>query len=383
MKKIGLIGASGSIGRQTLDVINRHSEAYELIAVSVGRNTEVMKSIITDFNPKYIAVQDEQCYLEIKKYLDEKGLSHINLSYGDDALIRIATHEEIDTFVNAISGSIGIRSTVEAIKACKNIALANKETLVSAGAIIMPLAKQNNVSIVPIDSEHSAILQALNGEKKDNIKRLIITASGGSFRDLTRDQLVDVTVDEALNHPNWSMGKKITIDSSTMMNKALELIEAKWLFDLEMNKIESVLHRESTVHSMVEYVDTSIMAQLGTPDMRTVIQYALTYPERLPLDIPTLDFKSRLNLAFEPMNDRRYPFMKLVYDVMDSGHTMPAVMNAANEYAVHQFLQGKIKFLEIEDLVFDAVQHHKMIENPTLDDILYVDEVYKRGEQIQ
>ena len=298
MKYISLMGATGSIGTQTLDVIRNHPEQFCLVAISVGKNIELTRKIITEFKPEIVSVQNQEDYEKLKA---EYGHS-TRFSYGQNGLLEVATYEKATILVNAVMGSVGLFPTLHAIQAGKTIALANKETLVTAGHLVMSAAEQHGVSILPVDSEHSAIFQCLQGEKDSEIDRLIITASGGSFRDKTREDLIGVTVEEALNHPNWSMGAKITIDSATMMNKGLEVIEAHWLFDIPFDKIDVVLHRESIIHSMVEFQDTSIKAQLGSPDMRVAIQYALSYPNRLPLpsgkrlnleDIGKLNFEKK------------------------------------------------------------------------------------------
>lgn len=371
MKKISLLGATGSIGTQVLDIIRIHPEKYQLVAITSGKNIEITRKIIQEFHPKFVSVQYKDDYNTLK---NEFG-ANITFSYGDKGLQEAATIEEVDLVVNALMGSIGLEPTLMAIKEGKTIALANKETLVTAGHIVMETAKRYQVPILPIDSEHSAIFQALNGEDIKTVKRIILTASGGSFRDYSRDELKNVTVEEALNHPNWSMGSKITIDSATMMNKGLEVIEAHWLFDLPYEKIDVILHRESIIHSMVEYHDSSIIAQLGNPDMRVPIQYALSYPERLPLESkPILDLAKTGTLHFEEMDFGRFPMLKYAYDAGKAGGTMPTVLNAANEVAVHQFLEGKISFLVIEELVEKALSRHTNIQDPDLNTIREVDE---------
>ncbi|MEB6548228.1 1-deoxy-D-xylulose-5-phosphate reductoisomerase [Heyndrickxia sporothermodurans] len=371
MKYISLLGATGSIGTQTLDVIRNHSDKFRLVAFSIGKNIELARKIIAEFSPELVSVKERTDYESLKAEFS----SNIRFSYGDDGLVEVAAYEKTDVVVNAVMGSVGLFPTLQAIKAKKTIALANKETLVTAGHIVMEAAKANEVSILPVDSEHSAIFQCLQGEKEKNIERLIITASGGSFRDKSREELKDVTVDQALNHPNWSMGAKITIDSATMMNKGLEVIEAHWLFNVPYEKIDVLLHRESIIHSLVEFRDTSVKAQLGTPDMRVAIQYALSYPDRL-----SLTSGHKLNLAeirklhFEEMDLNRFVCLKLAYEAGRVGGTMPTVLNAANEMAVDAFLNRKISFLTIDEFVSKALEKHHMINHPDLDTIKMVDQ---------
>lgn len=374
MKLISLLGATGSIGTQTLDIIKEHPAEFKLAAMSVGRNTEKTREIIHEFQPELVSVQEKDLYDTLKS-----EFPHTKFTFGDEGLVETAVYEKADILVNAVLGSVGLHPTLQAIESGKTIAIANKETLVTAGHLVMEAAKRNNVPLLPVDSEHSAIFQALQGEKMKNIERLILTASGGSFRDRTREQLENVTVKEALNHPNWSMGAKITIDSATMMNKGLEVIEAHWLFNVDYDKIDVLLHKESIIHSMVEFHDSSIIAQLGSPDMRVPIQYALTYPDRLPLKSA-----KRLNLAqvgklhFQEMDTDRFRCLKFAYEAGKTGGTMPTVLNAANEVASAAFLAGKIRFLQIEDLVEKALANHQHAENPNLEHIQEVDEETRR-----
>ena len=370
MKVISLLGATGSIGKQTLDVIREHRDVFQLAAISVGRNIEAVRGIIQEFSPKLVSVQLKEDYERLKL-----EFPHVKFTYGDEGLVEVAVYPDSEIVVNAVIGSIGLPATIQAIKEKKKIAIANKETLVTAGHIVMDMANQYGVPIIPVDSEHSAIFQCLQGEQKKNIERLIITASGGSFRDKKRSELENVTVNEALNHPNWSMGKKITIDSATMMNKGLEVIEAHWLFNIPYEKIDVLLHRESTIHSMVEFHDSSIIAQLGTPDMRVPIQYALTYPDRLPLvNSNRLNLATLKTLHFEEMDFERFRCLKFAYEAGKTGGTMPTVLNAANEIAVDAFLKEKIKFLEIESLIEEALEYIEVINHPSLDDILSIDQ---------
>jgi len=369
VKKISLLGATGSIGIQTLEVIREHPEEFELVSLSAGRNIELTRKIISEFNPELVSVQEKTDAETLKS-----DYPNVKIVYGQEGLEEAAVYHKSDILVNAVLGSVGLSPTLEAIKAKKTIAIANKETLVTAGHIVMEEAKRQNVPILPVDSEHSAIYQALQGEKEKNIERLILTASGGSFRDRSREDLRGVTKADALNHPNWSMGSKITIDSATMMNKGLEVIEAHWLFALPYDRISVLLHRESIIHSMVEFHDTSIMAQLGTPDMKVPIQYALTYPDRLPLRTG-----KKLNLAeigklhFAEMDFERFRCLKFAYEAGKAGGTLPAVMNAANEATVAAFLQDRITFLQIEDLIEKAMDSHEITVNPSLEMIKEVD----------
>jgi 1-deoxy-D-xylulose-5-phosphate reductoisomerase len=369
LKYISLLGATGSIGQQTADVIRQHPTEFKLVAFAAGRNIELVRKHIGEFQPQLVCVQTKQDYEQLKAEYPQ-----VTFTFGDEGLVEVAVFERADILVNAVLGSVGLSPTLQAIKAGKNIAIANKETLVTAGHLVMKAAKDAGVKLLPVDSEHSAIFQALQGEKEKNIERLIITASGGSFRDRSRSELADVTVADALNHPNWSMGAKITIDSATMMNKGLEVIEAHWLFDLPYEKIDVLLHKESIIHSMVEFHDTSVMAQLGSPDMRVPIQYALTYPDRLHLRTG-----NRLNLAeigklhFTEMDFTRFPCLQFAFEAGKIGGTMPTVLNAANEIAVAAFLDGKITFLEIEAIIEKALQQHTSITNPNLHVIQEVD----------
>ncbi|WP_042348872.1 1-deoxy-D-xylulose-5-phosphate reductoisomerase [Bacillus massiliigorillae] len=370
MKKISLLGATGSIGRQTLEIIRENRDLFELVAFSSGTNIELTKQIIKEFSPKLVSVKEKSDYEALKS-----EFSNTSFSYGDDGLVEVAVYPSSDVVVNAVIGSVGLYPTLKAIAEKKDIALANKETLVTAGHVVMEAAKQHGVRILPVDSEHSAIFQALQGEQEKNIERLIITASGGSFRDYTREQLKDVTVDQALNHPNWSMGAKITIDSATMMNKGLEVIEAHWLFDMPYDKISVLMHKESIIHSMIEFHDGSIMGQLGTPDMRVPISYALMYPDRLKNAS-----KDRLNLAkiatlhFQEMSFTRFPCLQYAYDAGKVGGTLPTVLNAANEVAVDLFLKKQISFLEIENLIYTAMDQHHVLKHPDLETIQQVDQ---------
>jgi len=368
-KQISLLGATGSIGLQTIDILREHPQQFNLVAFSAGKNLEKTREIIREFTPSLVSVQEEKDAILLKKEFPS-----MELAYGSKGLVDVATHPDSSVLVNAVLGSVGLESTLEAIKKQKTIALANKETLVTAGHLVMAAAAKYKTSILPVDSEHSALFQSMNGEKRDQISRLILTASGGSFRDLSRQELENVTIQDALNHPNWSMGAKITIDSATMMNKGLEVIEAQVLFDMSYDDIEVVLHRESIIHSMVEFQDTSVMAQLGTPDMRVPIQYALSYPDRLPRNqAKRLNLVEIGKLHFEEMNLERFHALKLAYDAGRVGGTMTTVLNAANEAAVALFLEGKIRFLQIEQFIEQAMILHDVVNEPDLETILHVD----------
>lgn len=376
-KHISLLGATGSIGIQTLDILKEHPEEFHLVALSVGRNLDKAREILRDFKPSLVSVQEESdcrvLQLEFPK---------IQFTYGSKGLVEVATHHDASVLVNAVLGSVGLESTLEAIKQQKTIALANKETLVTAGHLVMAAAEKHQTTILPVDSEHSALFQSMNGENRSEISKLILTASGGSFRDKTREDLANVTIKDALNHPNWSMGAKITIDSATMMNKGLEVIEAHVLFDIPYNDIEVVLHRESIIHSMVEFQDTSIMAQLGTPDMRVPIQYALSYPNRLPRkNAKRLNLVEIGKLHFEKMNMKRFHALKLAYDAGRAGGTMTTVLNAANEAAVALFLEERISFLEIEELIERIMNEHHVVSKPDLETILHVDAETRKAIQ--
>lgn len=370
MKKISILGASGSIGTQALEVIRNNPHEFELKSVSVGKNVQRLLTIIDEFEPELVSMMDEDEAEVIKK-----KHPHLEVVSGTPGLLDIAD-DSSDMLLTAVMGSVGLTPTLRAIEKGKDIALANKETLVAAGDIVMTKAREHGVDIVPVDSEHSAIYQCLRGESAGDVKRVILTASGGSFRDLSRHELKDVTVGNALDHPNWSMGQKITIDSATMMNKGLEVIEAKWLFDLDIDQISTILHRESTVHSMVEFVDNSIMAQMGTTDMKMAIQFAFSHPKRLIMHNP-FDFDKLSSLNFKEMDYERFRMLHLAYQALRTGGTMPAVMNAANEYAVGRFLKGDISFLDIEKIVELRMEEHQVEMNPSLETILHYDALYK------
>lgn len=369
MKNIAIIGSTGSIGTQTLDIV-RANDDLRVVALACGSNIELLEAQAREFKPEIIGVWSED-----KASLLRLALSEFNIRIvsGMEGLLEIARLSSSDVLVTAIVGMIGIRPTVEAIKAGKDIALANKETLVTAGHIIMPLAKKMGVSILPVDSEHSAIFQCIhgenNGESKNKISRLLITASGGPFRGKDRAYLENVTVEDALKHPNWSMGRKITIDSATLVNKGLEVIEARWLFDVMPENIEVVVQPQSIIHSMVEFEDGSVKAQLGTPDMKLPIQYALFYPERRFLEGDRLDFTKLSQIIIDKPDRETFKGLDFAYNALRIGGSMPTVFNAANEKAVAMFLDKKIKFLEIYDIIEKCMTEHAVIENPSLEDI--------------
>lgn len=376
MKSISILGSTGSIGTQTLDVV-RNLGYIEIKGLSTNKNIDLLEKQIHEFHPVKVAVMDEKKAIELKKKIHNTT----EVLIGMDGLIEIATIEDIDTLVTSVVGVVGLIPTYKAIQNKKNIALANKETLVTAGKIIMEEAKKNSVNIYPIDSEHSAIFQCLQGNEYNAVNKIILTASGGPFRQKTIKELETVTVHDALKHPNWEMGTKITIDSATMMNKGLEVIEAKWLFDVELDQIEVLIHPQSMIHSMVEFKDGAIMAQIGEPDMRLPIQYALSYPKRIKNNWPKVDFTKRNLFSFEHPDLSKFICLQLAYDALKIGGSMPAVLNAANEIAVEQFLSQKIKFLDIPRIIQSVMEKHRLITNPSLSDILSVDlwvrEIYK------
>lgn len=379
MKNIVVLGSTGSIGTQTLDIV-RWNDDLNVTALAAGSNITLLKEQIEEFSPKIVCVWDNQKAEELKSMLVD---SSVEVLSGMEGLVACATEDEASIVVTAIVGMIGIVPTIEAIKAGKHIALANKETLVTAGHIIMPLAKENNVSILPVDSEHSAIFQCLNGENRKEISRIILTASGGPFRGKKRHELKEIQVEDALKHPNWEMGRKITIDSSTMVNKGLEVIEAKWLFDVDFDQIEVVVQPQSVIHSMVEFKDGGVMAQLGTPDMRLPIQYALFYPERRELPGKRLNFYELAGLTLEEPDMETFTGLKLAYKAGKMGGSMPTVYNAANEKAVALFLDRKIGYLDIVGLIEQAMDSHKIIENPTVEEILMTEaSTYELIEEI-
>lgn len=366
MKRIAILGSTGSIGTQTLEVVRENGD-IEVLGLAAGSNITLLEEQIRQFHPRLAAVWSEEKAIELRTRIADTDTKVVS---GMDGLIEVSILKDTEILVTAIVGMIGIRPTIEAIKAGKDIALANKETLVTAGHIIMPLAAEKNVSILPVDSEHSAIFQSLQGNEHKAIHKILLTASGGPFRGRTEEELLDIKVEDALKHPNWSMGQKITIDSSTMVNKGLEVIEAKWLFQVDVDQVQVIVQPQSIIHSMVEYVDGAIMAELGTPDMKLPIQYALYYPNRRYLPGERLDFYSLGRLEFEKPDMRTFYGLALAYEAGRAGGTLPTVFNAANELAVSQFLNRQIKYLEITEIIEDCMQAHKNIENPTLQQIL-------------
>jgi 1-deoxy-D-xylulose-5-phosphate reductoisomerase len=365
MKHISILGSTGSVGTQALDVVSRYPDKFKIVGLSAGKNIELLKEQIEKFKPEVVCVYDKDAF-------ENLGDVGIPVFYGDDGLVKVATHKKANIVLVSVVGSVGLKPTLEAIRSGKDIAFANKETLVTAGKIVMDEAKKNNVKILPVDSEHSAIFQCLNGEYKKEIRRIILTCSGGSFRGKKIEDLKDVTVKEALNHPNWNMGGKITIDSATLMNKGLEVIEAHYLFDVPYEKIEVVIHPQSIAHSMVEFVDGSVIAQLGLPDMRLPILYAFSYPERFEFDAPKLDF-SNLNMNFHKPDTHTFPSLSYAIESGKKGNTFPCVLNAANEIAVQYFLEDKIKFLDISEIVKHMIDEHQEIIDPTIEQILEID----------
>lgn len=377
MKKIAILGSTGSIGTQTLEVV-RENKDIEVLGLAAGNNIKLLERQIREFHPKMAAVWIEERAKELRENVKDLDIKIVS---GMEGLIELSVMEESEILVTAIVGMIGIRPTIEAIKAGKDIALANKETLVTAGHIIMPLAKEYQVAILPVDSEHSAIFQSLQGGQEKALHKILLTASGGPFRQKTREELLNIQVEDALKHPNWEMGRKITIDSSTLVNKGLEVIEAKWLFDVSLDQIEVVVHPQSIIHSMVEYVDGAIIAQLGTPDMKLPIQYALYYPERRFLPGDRLDFAVLSKLTFEKPDMETFYGLRLAFEAGKEGGSLPAVFNAANELAVSKFLDRKIKYLEIPEIIEHCMQAHKTIADPSVDEILQTEqEVYEQIE---
>lgn len=377
MKNIAIIGSTGSIGTQTLEVV-RANDDLRVVALAAGNNVDLLEKQIREFKPVYACMASEEKAKELRERLSDIS---VKILCGMEGLLEIAVIPEVEILVTAIMGMIGIRPTIAAIEAGKDIALANKETLVTAGHIIMPLAKEKKVRILPVDSEHSAIFQSMQGVKKEEVSKLLITASGGPFRGKKREELENIQVEDALKHPNWAMGRKITIDSSTLVNKGLEVMEAKWLFGMELEQIEVVVHPQSVIHSMVEYKDGAIIAQLGTPDMKLPIQYALYYPDRKFLAGERLDFAKLGTMTFEKPDMETFRGLALALEASKKGGSMPTVYNAANELAVAKFLDRKIKYLEIVEIIEACMREHKIIENPSVDEILEVEKsVYEMIE---
>ena len=365
IKRIGVLGSTGSIGTQTLEIV-RNNKDLQVTALAAGTSVTLMEQQIREFLPQLAVMWTEEAARDLKERVADLP---VKVLCGMDGLLTLAAMEDMDILVTAIVGMIGIRPTIAAISAGKTIALANKETLVTAGHIIMPLAAEKKVPILPVDSEHSAIFQSMNGENRKRVSKILLTASGGPFRGKKREELADITVEDALKHPNWSMGRKITVDSSTLVNKGLEVIEAKWLFNVEPENIQVVVQPQSVIHSMVEYEDGGIMAQLGTPDMKLPIQYALFYPDRRPLPGKRLDFYEMKSITFEKPDTDTFLGLPLAYRAIHAGGSMPTVFNAANERAVALFLDKKIRFLTIYDLIQGAMENHKGVENPRVEQI--------------
>lgn len=367
MKKIGILGSTGSIGTQTLEIVRAYSEELKVTVLAAGSNVALMEQQMREFLPEVVVMWSEQAAKELRARTEDM---HIPILCGMDGLLTVSVWEHMDILVTALVGMIGIRPTIAAIKAGKDIALANKETLVTAGHIIMPLAKEYGVSILPVDSEHSAIFQAMQGEKREQVSKILLTASGGPFRGKKMEELKTMQVEDALKHPNWSMGRKITIDSATLVNKGLEVIEAKWLFDVTLDQIQVVVHPQSIIHSMVEYADGGIIAQLGTPDMKLPIQYALFYPDRRPLDGKRVDFFALGQMTFEAPDMDTFRGLKLAYEAAGVGGSMPTVFNAANEKAVALFLDRRISFLQIPELIEECMLKHQVVKAPCVEEIL-------------
>jgi len=367
MKKIGILGSTGSIGTQTLEIVRNYREDVQVTALAAGSNVDLLEKQIREFRPSTAVLWDEAASRDLRdrvKDLDVRVLS------GMDGLLEIAAAEEVEALVTAVVGMIGVRPTLTAIEHGKDILLANKETLVTAGHLLMPLAREKGVAILPVDSEHSAIFQSLNGEKRSQIKKILLTASGGPFRGKKREELAGMQAEDALKHPNWNMGKKITIDSATLVNKGLEVMEAKWLFGVDLDRIQVVVQPQSIIHSMVEYLDGSVIAQLGLPDMKLPIQYALFYPDRRPMAAPSLDFYELAQITFEKPDTDTFRGLALAFDAMRAGGSMPTVYNAANEKAVSLFLDHRITFLQIPEIIETCMAKHKVIQSPGVEEIL-------------
>ena len=374
MKKIAILGSTGSIGTQTLDIVREQGD-IQVVAMAAGSNISLLEAQMREFKPSLVSVWDEKKASELRTNTKDLGIKIVS---GMEGLLEVSVIPESEILVTAIVGMLGIRPTIAAIKAGKKIALANKETLVTAGHIIIPLAKEYKVPILPVDSEHSAIFQSLQGAGDNKISKILLTASGGPFRGRKSDDLKNIQVEDALKHPNWSMGRKITIDSSTLVNKGLEVMEAKWLFDVTLDQIQVVVHPQSVIHSAVEYEDGAVIAQLGTPDMKLPIQYALFYPERRYMPGDRLDFTKLSSIVIETPDMNTFLGLRYAYEAIGIGGSMPTVFNAANEYAVKQFLDRKIDFLDIYDIIRASMDHHKLIENPDIDEILATEqEVYE------
>lgn len=370
MKNIAVLGSTGSIGTQTLDIVRNNPDELKISVLAAGSNVDLIEKQIREFKPEIAVLFNDDKANELKIKIADTGVKVLS---GMDGMIEAATFDNVDTVVTSMVGMIGIKPTIAAIKAGKNIALANKETLVTAGHIIMPLIKEHKVSLLPVDSEHSAIFQSMNGENRKRISKILLTASGGPFRGKTYDELKNVTLEDALKHPNWAMGQKITVDSATLVNKGLEVMEAAWLFDVDVSMIQVVVHPQSVIHSMVEYEDTAVIAQLGCPDMRLPIQYALFYPDRRFLDAKKLDFFEMKSLTFEKPDMDTFKGLKFAMESAEFGGSMPTVFNASNEEAVAMFLNKKIGFLDIYRIIEESMNRHTVISNPDIDTVLSVE----------
>ena len=375
MKQIAILGSTGSIGTQTLDVVRQHPEDFSVYALSAHRSLDLLIQQALEFNPAVVCIADENLYQPLREALSDLP---IQVMAGEKAIAEMVTMPAIDVVVAAMVGYAGLRPTIEAIKANKTIALANKETLVVAGEIICRLAQRHKVSILPVDSEHSAIFQSLVGENMASVEKLLLTASGGPFRSFTYEQMQDVTAAQALQHPNWEMGAKITIDSASMMNKGFEVIEARWLFDIPVEKIQVLVHPQSVVHSAVQFVDGSVKAQLGTPDMRMPIQYALTYPQRWQSNVPRLDLFATKQLTFEEPDLQRFPNLRLAYEAMAKGVNMPCVLNAANEVVNLAFREAKCGFLQMSEVIEQTMETIDFIAQPTYEDYVQTDKLARK-----
>lgn len=371
MKKITLLGSTGSIGISALDVIEKNPERFCVAALAAGDNIELLIKQTEKFHPQIIYVKTKEKAAILKSSLNNN--SNIEVLYGKEGIKEVASFPEADIVISAISGAAGLMPTLAAIEAGKDVALANKETMVIAGEIVTKVSKKKGVKILPVDSEHSAIFQCLDGQRRNFLKKIILTASGGPFRKMTKKQLQSVKPEHALKHPNWKMGKKITIDSASLMNKGLEVIEAKWLFDVQISQIDVLIHPQSIVHSMVEFIDGSILAQMGIPDMRVPIAYALTYPERIENSLPPLNFIKNGKMEFMKPDTKIFPCLKLAYDAGIAGGTNPAVLNAANEVAVEEFINGKIKFTNIPKIIEKVLSLHDAVNEPSLEEIIQAD----------
>ena len=379
MKKIAILGSTGSIGTQTLEIV-RNNPDLQVTALAAGRNVRLLEEQVREFKPSLVAVWDEKDAADFRTRVSDMQVQVVS---GMDGLLQVASHEPAEILVTAIVGMIGIQPTIAAIRAGKDIALANKETLVTAGHIIMPLAKECGVSILPVDSEHSAIFQSLNGENRERLEKILLPAPGGPFRGKTRADLENMSVADALKHPNWSMGKKVTIDSASLVNKGLEVMEARWLFDVSLDQIQVVIHPQSIIHSAVQYTDGGIMAQLGTPDMKLPIQYALFYPDRRPMAGKRVDFFALGQLTFEAPDMDTFQGLALAYQAARTGGSLPTVFNAANEKAVALLLEERIRFVQIPDLIRACMEAHRVIENPTVEQILQTEaETYEQVRKV-